>query len=262
MYIDLKLTEESKGALITLGRQVIDPTVLQYLGNDEEGKIISIALSKVIEHAMSTNKGLEALLSPAESTDPAETVGVRLSAPKANGNKKMPSASQIDSVSKKIPEGLTLTAYALKCLNAVADRKTEFTTRDVLDEMGVMTRGTRTVIDSLIRNAISEGSLTVVGVTGNARHLKKVSEISTKVPVVDEKAIIDQIRSFVITQVQSQKSVTIPEISKHIGVGRNGVKYGIISDAILPMVNSGVIQRNDTTWPTVYVSGPKFSSDT
>jgi hypothetical protein len=258
MNIDLKLTAEARDSLVEFGRQSIDPTVLQYI--DAEGdnsKIISISLAKVVDHIMTKHDGFTKFILSPES---AETVSVRLSAPKANGNKKMPSAAQIDSISKKIPEGLTLTAYALKCLNAVADRKSEFTTRDVLDEMGVMTRGTRTVIDSLIRNALSEGSLTVVGVTGNARHLKKVSEISTKVPVVDEAAVISEIRAFVIQQVQIQKSVTIPEISKHIGVGRNGVKYGIISDAILPMVNDGVIQRNDATWPTVYVSGPKFIS--
>lgn len=256
MYIDLKLTEEAKDSLLTLGRQVIDPTVLQYVATDDNEKILSIALAKVVDHVMTKYEGFSKLVLAPE-TPPASNF--RVLDVKGRQTKKAPAASTGSDESKKIPGGLTLTAYALKCLNEVADRKDEFTTRDVLNEMGVMTRGTRTVVDGLIRNAISEGSLTVMGVTGNTRHLKKVSPISVKNSTPpDESDAIERIRGFVFEKLQKNESVTIAEISKFIGVGRNGIKYRVVSDAILPLVNDGILRRTDATWPAVYVSGPKF----
>lgn len=258
MQVAIELKEDIVSQLNEAAEVGIEPLVRQFLPETAQQAVI---LTKVIEAAISRSGSLKEFLTEQTVTTAVVTVDPSGDTANEDGSSKPRRKRRVQTVAGDLPPNVTYAVHAKTCLDKLIAAGAEFSNRHLIMEMGVYNSTAQTCASTAIRTALETNAIKVIREEGRSRiYLKTEGAESTPPPPVNVDELIRAAHTFIIGRISESGEVSIPEVSKFLKVGTRGIKYSLVSDTLLGLMEKNVIRRADSLWPVRYVAGDRFSA--
>ena len=259
MQVAIELKDEIVSQMNEAAEIEIEPVVRQFLPEAAQQAVI---LTKVIETAISRSGSLKAFLTEQKVSNSVVTFEADSETHKAEAKEAKPRRKRnVQTMSGDLPPNVTYAVHAKTCLDKLIASGDEFSNRHVIMEMGLYNSTAQTCASTAIRTALESNEIKVVREEGRSRiYVKTEGAEATPPPPVNFEELIQSAHTFIIGRISESGEVSIPEVSKFLKVGTRGIKYSLVSDTLLGLMEKNVIRRADSLWPVRYVAGDRFSA--
>ncbi len=258
MQVAIELNDEIVSQLTDAAEIGIDPVVRQFLPQTAQQSVI---LTKVIETAISRSGSLKEFLTETKITTsvvPAATTGDTATDDSASSKPRRKRKEQ--TLSGDLPPNVTYAVHAKTCLDKLIAAGGEFSNRNLIIEMGVYNSTAQTCASTAIRTALETNAIKIIREDGRSRIYIRTEGAEATPPLpINVEELIQSAHTFIVKRIGESGEVSIPEVSKFLKVGTRGIKYSLVSDTLLSLMEKNVIRRADSLWPVRYVAGEKFS---